>query len=129
MASAWGVSFGVSFGGSWGSITSEVPETPADPEDEDYDAVAVALLNVEATPTPSNYVICDRTGFKLKPDQLKKEWDGTMVRPESFTPRHPLDLARPKVEQPTKGSERPEQQDPDIDTMYPSGVTLDDLDP
>lgn len=40
-----------------------------------------------------NKAKCDRTGFILPANKLKKTWDGLWVRPESWEPRHPQDLA------------------------------------
>lgn len=58
----------------------------------------------------TNYEICDRTGFKVPAGTLVKEWNGAMVRPESWEPRHPQDFVRGRTETP-KGSPRPEPTD------------------
>lgn len=39
-------------------------------------------------------VVCDRTGFKLKRSQCRKEWNNLVVRKESWEPRHPQDFLR-----------------------------------
>lgn len=39
----------------------------------------------------SHNVICDRTGFKIKAYDSRKEWNGLRVRKESWEPRHPQD--------------------------------------
>lgn len=39
-------------------------------------------------------VICDRTGFKVKRSDCRKQWDNKIVRKESWEPRHPQDLLR-----------------------------------
>lgn len=62
------------------------------------------------TNVPSNYEICDRTGFRVMPGELVKEWNGAMVRRESWEARHPQDFVRGRPEHP-KGSPRPEQPD------------------
>lgn len=68
--------------------------------------------NSTATETPSNNLICDRTGFKVSVKEgLRKEWTGRMVRKESWEPRHPQDFYRGKSREKQKGSERPEQED------------------
>jgi hypothetical protein len=60
-------------------------------------------------PTP-NYLICDRTGFKIdRHEGLKKEWTGALVRKESWEPRHPQDYVRSPHEH-SRGSPRPEQE-------------------
>ncbi len=46
-------------------------------------------------PGESN-VICDRTGFQIKSSDARREWDGTVVRKESFDKKHPL-LSPPKA--------------------------------
>jgi hypothetical protein len=66
--------------------------------------------NPHATEYPSNYEICDRTGFKVPRGTLKKEWTGAMVRPESWESRHPADFRRGIPERP-RGSPRPEAPD------------------
>lgn len=38
--------------------------------------------------------ICDRTGFKIKASQTRKEWNNHIVRSKSFELRHPQDLLR-----------------------------------
>ena len=44
---------------------------------------------------PGDYnVICDRTGAKMKRSQCRKEWNGLLVRRESFEERHPQDTLR-----------------------------------
>lgn len=66
--------------------------------------------NPNAVPYPSNYEICDRTGFRVERGGLKKEWTGALVRPQSWEGRHPRDFARTPTEH-AKGSPRPEQPD------------------
>ena len=79
------------------------------------------------TDEPSNYLICERTGFRVSVKEgLRREWTGAMVRKQSWEARHPQDFVRSKMES-QKGSERPEQTDRFISDLYPSGVTADDL--
>lgn len=66
--------------------------------------------NSNATDVPSHYEICDRTGFKLPRGTLKREWNGVMVRPQSWEPRHLQDFVRSTPDA-QKGSPRPEQTD------------------
>lgn len=72
----------------------------------------------------SNNVICDRTGFKMKVEDCKKEWNGFFVRRESWERRQPQDLL--------KGF--PDRQQPDVSRpgtgdvfLDPGDVTPDDL--
>lgn len=39
-------------------------------------------------------VICDRTGQKIKSTEGRKEWNGLIVRGQSWEERHPQDLLR-----------------------------------
>ncbi len=38
--------------------------------------------------------ICDRTGFKVKNTETRKEWTGSTIRKQSWEIRHPQDLIR-----------------------------------
>jgi hypothetical protein len=66
--------------------------------------------NTHAITVPSNDEICDRTGFKVPRGTLRPEWNGAMVRRQSWEPRHPQDFVKGRAECP-KGSPRPEQPD------------------
>jgi len=87
-----------------------------------YDTSTNQLANPPTNPdadtnTPNNYLICDRTGFKIRiEDGLKEEWSGAMVRAESFETRHPQDFVRSRQES-HRGSPRPEQPDRFIDEV------------
>ena len=37
----------------------------------------------------SAYGICDITGFRYNLNNMKKTWDGLMVGPDQFDPKHP----------------------------------------
>jgi hypothetical protein len=90
---------------------------------------AASVLNLYAStfrvdePTNSNsetdsggrYNICQRTGFKVLPGELLQEWNGLLVRPESFEARHPQDFVRSKAERQT-GPQNPEPDDTFIST-------------
>ena len=39
-------------------------------------------------------VICDRTGFKVKSTEVRKEWNHSVVRREDYEARHPQDFVR-----------------------------------
>jgi hypothetical protein len=41
-----------------------------------------------------HYVICDRTGFKVRASETQREWTGARVRRQSFEARHPQDFVR-----------------------------------
>ena len=41
------------------------------------------------------YGICDITGFRYKLKDMKKTWDGLLVGPDQFDPKHPQIMPRP----------------------------------
>ena len=41
-----------------------------------------------------NWVICDRCGFAIYGSQAKTTWDGLVVCPEDWEPRHEQDFVR-----------------------------------
>ena len=61
-------------------------------------------------------VICDRTGFKIKSTHARKEWNGRLVRRESWEPRHPQDLIEARQEAPGVRDARPRPDDYFVDT-------------
>ena len=56
------------------------------------------ITNDNAVLVPSNYEICQRSGFRVPIGELVKEWDGGWVRRQSYDPRHPQDFVRSKPE-------------------------------
>lgn len=70
-------------------------------------------------------MICDRTGFKIKSGDAKREWNGLTVRKESWEPRHPQDFVRGRADRQAVPNARPE---PASDTFITAAdVTPDDL--
>ena len=69
------------------------------------------LINKGATAGTTNYELCDRTGFRVHPGELRKEWSGFMVRPASFEEQNPQDFRRSRGADKQLGSPRPEQDD------------------
>ena len=63
----------------------------------------------------NNYNVCQRTGFKMKPNSLATEWTQYKVRPESVDRRSQQDFVRVKAESLT-GPIRAEQDDVFIST-------------
>lgn len=84
-----------------------VPSIPAGTFSDDP---AHGPQNANAGPGVNNLEICQRTGFKVPRSTLRKQWDGLMVRPESYEGRHPQDFVRAPAENP-KGSPAPEPAD------------------
>lgn len=81
------------------------------------------IENALATAAPTNYEICQRTGFRVERGSLAREWDGKLVRQRSYEPRQPLDLLRTRSERPYRGLANPEPQDQFISAE----ITPDDL--
>lgn len=83
------------------------------------------ITNSDATTdVPSNYLICDRTGFKIPVSEgLVEEWNGRMVRKESWEARHPQDFVKGRGET-LNGSPRPEQEDTFVDVGEVSASDL-----
>lgn len=76
------------------------------------------------TDVPSNYLICDRSGFKVDVmTGLREEWNGLKVHPKFWEARHPQDFVRSKPEE-LNGSERPEQTDYFLSTNEVSSSDL-----
>ena len=84
------------------------------------------INNPNAGQVVSNYEICDRSGFKLRRNELVEEWTGAMVRPESFERRNAQDFVRGTSDS-QRGSPRPEPNDTYIENKYPNGVSANDL--
>jgi len=60
---------------------------------------------------PGGYnVICDRTGFKIKSSQAKKEWTNAVVREGSWEERHPQDFVRAVPDNQQVEDARPPQE-------------------
>lgn len=85
--------------------------------------VGTQVVNTNATDGFTNYEICERTGFRVLPGTLVEEWTGTMVRPESYEPKHPQIMIRSRAEK-LKGSIRPEQADRFITTAIDPATDL-----
>jgi hypothetical protein len=73
--------------------------------------------------TLHRYNVCDRTGFKTRPDQLVTTWDGYKVRPDSWEQKH--DQLEVRVQKEThRGALRPSDDGREsfIEDLYPDGV-------
>lgn len=112
---AWRMSVGLTYAGN--AISGPPSSVTAWSE-----AAMVALLvNDKATSAPSNYLMCDRSNFKV--DELKTEWTGLMVRPEDWEPRHPQEYVKSRGTQKDIGPQSPEPDNVFITTA----VSIDDL--
>ena len=69
------------------------------------------ITNDGAVQTWGNtYNTCDISGFKAKPGQLRRRWDGLYVLPQYWEKRNEQDFVKPRAEL-LDGSPRPEAQD------------------
>ncbi len=69
-------------------------------------------------------LICDKSGFKIPSDEARKEWQGLLVRKESWERRHPQDKVRAKYDSQSVKDARPEGTDVFLE---PGDVGVDDL--
>ncbi len=85
------------------------------------------ITNDTATEYDGKVSVCMLSGFKAKPGQLIKRWDGLWVLRKFWEPRHPGEMLRAKSEN-QHGSIRPEPStDQFISDLYPDGVSTDDI--
>jgi len=70
------------------------------------------------------YIICDKTGFKVLRSEARMQWNGLLVRKESWTPRHPQDVVQPKYDDISVRDARPEG---DYYFLSPGEVKREDL--
>ena len=85
--------------------------------------VGHAITNDNATPATTNQEICDRTGFRVLPGELVRNWDGIYTRLKSLDVKPPQLLIRSVPDQ-QKGSPSPESADVFVGA---NEVTIDDL--
>jgi len=88
------------------------------------------IENTNATTDSGNrYEICDVSGFKCKPGELVKQWNGLWVHPDYWTPRNDQDFVRSTKNLRSTGPLRPEPVGSEtfVDSLYPDGVSSDDL--
>ena len=106
-----------------------LPSNPqgADPftRADDDNFTATTLEAEQEIGFPDNYLICDRSGFRISVSEgLKETWDKLKVRAQSWEKRQPLDFVRTKAESNQKGSARPEQDDVFLTTNEVSSSDL-----
>lgn len=66
-----------------------------------------------------HWVICDICGFAVRNFDARKTWDGKVVCPEDWEPRHPQDLLRSRQEDTApKGLVRSEPADGSTNIVY-----------
>lgn len=55
--------------------------------------------------------ICDRTGFKVRAEDTREEWNGAIVSKHVYEARHPQDMVRGRADNQTVKNPRPRQTD------------------
>ena len=82
------------------------------------------IINNDTTSEKSNYLLCDRTNFRVPVEVgLRKDWTGNMVRPESLESQHPQDFIKSRGSQNDIGPQSAEHDN----TFISIAVTQDDL--
>lgn len=68
------------------------------------------------------YGISDRSGFRYKLNEMKREWTGMLVGPDEYEPKHPqLEPVQKVVDPQALQNPRPDRIEP---TTVPVGVPL-----
>ena len=93
-------------------------------EDNHLTVGHILIEDIPADDT-SHFVICDRSGFKAKPGELRPTWDGLLVLDEFSEPKHPQDRLRKVSPERQRGAIRPE--DVNNPNFISSEVLADDL--
>lgn len=71
---------------------------------------------------PGHYrVVCERSGRVCWDDEVRREWDGTIVHEKYWEARHPQDLVRSRPDQKPVPIPRPEP--PDEFVQFPHIIT------
>lgn len=68
--------------------------------------------------------ICDWSGFKVKAEQTRKQWDNWIVRDQDWDPRHPQEFLRGIPDLMAAPDPRPEAADVFTGTLYDNTVYL-----
>jgi hypothetical protein len=58
-----------------------------------------------------NYLICDRSGRKMRRSESRREWTGAIVHKDEYEARHPQDFVRARPERQVAPVTRPRQTD------------------
>lgn len=72
----------------------------------------------------SFYRICDRTGFKVRAEDTREEWNGAIVSKSVYEARHPQDMVRGKPDNQMVHNPRPRQ--PDVWVALPTVLYSED---
>lgn len=71
-----------------------------------------------------HYKKCDRTGFKIRASDSRREWNGKIVHKDFYEERHPQDFVVGRPDRQNVKDARPEGTDVFVDT---NEVTSEDL--
>lgn len=56
-----------------------------------------------------HWVTCDRCGFHIRASDAMETWDGLIVCPEDWEPRHPQDFVRTRADKQSVRKSRKDQ--------------------
>lgn len=59
----------------------------------------------------SHWKICDRTGFKVRAEDTREEWNGLIVSSAVYEARHPQDMVRARKDDQSVRKARPRKPD------------------
>ena len=66
------------------------------------------------------YGISDRSGFRYKLNSMKREWNGSLVGPDEFEPKHPqIDLRVKTADAEAIKDARPDREEPSVSVILP----------
>lgn len=75
----------------------------------------------------NHWVVCDRCGFDIRASEARETWDGLVVCPEDWEPRHPQDFVRGREDK--QAAEDPVRPRPDntfSDVIFAESHTVPD---
>ena len=103
-----------------GEVEFEIPEQFRIPSFGDY-----SEANPNAVAVTRPWSVDDHTGFHVKPNELKTQWDGLMTkRSKNYDHRHPQDFVKGRHER-TKITRSPEGDDVFLESA--TEVSAEDL--
>jgi len=77
----------------------------------------------------NNWVVCDRCGMDMYASEARHTWDGLLVCPEDYEPRHDQDFVRSRKDKITADVVRPDPEPVEIEVTYSAGGADDTIPP
>jgi len=65
-----------------------------------------------------HWVVCDRSGAHILASEARKTWDGLLVAPSDWEPRHEQDFVRGRSDNTSVEDPRPQPKDKFIEVTY-----------